>query len=190
MLDTPAASAPVPPRSTFVTVLAWLGILFFGFGLLVSAMQNIMVRTVFRDPRLGPVMADSLSNAPFPPEARWMFGHMQTFVLLIFCWVLLGFTASIGLLKRRNWARLTMITMLCLAIAWQLFSILLGRHMFTAISQPPFPQTDAMPDMAAMFRAMQVFIVGLTLAVTALCVWLISRLVSRDIRAEFDPGTA
>jgi len=39
---------PKPARSTFVTVLAWIFIVFAGFSSLVSLIQNIMVDLMFQ----------------------------------------------------------------------------------------------------------------------------------------------
>jgi hypothetical protein len=190
MPDPVPELAPVLPRSVFVSVLGWIGIIFCGFGLLVGVLQILMVRTMFRDPQIGAILADSVKHAPFPPEGRFMFGQLQSLVSIVLLSTLLGFAASIGLLKRLNLARLTVIALLALYIAWTLYSLILQQHWFNWMSKPPFPSTAPPPGFAAIFRVMRIFMVGMSLGTTALCAWLITRLTSRSIRAEFVSGVA
>ena len=185
MTPPDGSAAPDAPRSTFVTVLAWLGIIMFGFGTLIGVAQNLMVGSIFQDPQFGEGVQDSLANAPFPRHAAWVFTHFRLLVFLTSVCVVLGLVASVGLLQRRNWARLTVITLLCLAIAWNLFSLVLQQHFFAAM---PLPMGDAggvAESALRLFRIMRVFMIVLTVGISILLGWIVARLVSTSIRAEF-----
>lgn len=99
-LHDTVAAMPTSTRSTFVTVVGWIFAVFSGFGLLISVMQNIMLHTVFP---IEQMPADI--PADFPGMARFMFEHFSLLVLipLLISGVMLA--ASVGLIKRREWAR-------------------------------------------------------------------------------------
>ena len=182
-----ASPTPQPAplvRSTFVTVLAWLGIILFGFSTLIGSVQTLMLQTAFRNTGLDRMMADSLATAPIPSGPKFLLGHFQMFFALIFACSVVGLVAFIGLLKRHNWARLTVVTLLGFGIAWNLFALALEQELFSAIPFTP-PEGAGFPDMVGMFRIMRIFTAVMSLGFSALFGWLIARLLSKPIRAEF-----
>src|SRR6266498_453109 len=66
----------VPPRSSFVTVVAWIFIVLSGFATLVGALQNLMIRFMPFD-QVDSVLQDSTTATQFPPAARFMFSHFR-----------------------------------------------------------------------------------------------------------------
>src|SRR5438067_5343036 len=107
----------VPPRSSFVTVVAWIFIVLSGFVTLVGALQNLMIRSMPFD-QVDSVLRDSTAASQFPPAARFMFSHFRLLFLAAFLLSLVMFVASWGLLRRRNWARLIFSGMLVLGILY------------------------------------------------------------------------
>jgi len=106
-------------RSTFVSVLAWIFIVIAGFALLISILQNIMITAMFPMEE----MQKSL-NAPeaqeMPAVARFMFSHFTLFFRAFLVVTLVTFISAIGLLKRKNWARIIFIALMALGIAWNI----------------------------------------------------------------------
>src|SRR5690242_17763652 len=99
-------------QSTFVTVVAWIFIVISGFGTVIAILQNVMVQTVFRDSG----MAQAMQTPPpgTPPLSAFMAMHLPW---VFFAFLLIStFTliSSVGLLKRRNWARLSFVGLMVL----------------------------------------------------------------------------
>jgi len=92
-------------RSTFVTVLAWLAIVFSGISLFTSALQAL---TIFFG---------------FGLDGEGMVAFLLVIVAMSMLSIL-GLTSGVGLLKRRGWARYVMLGLLGFAGLWQLGSLL------------------------------------------------------------------
>ena len=184
-MNTATSTPTTPPRSTFVTVLAWLGIVLAGFATLIGTAQIFIVRTMFRDPAMAAVIHDSLATAPIPELAKALFGHIQYVFLFTFLFAAAALAASIGLLHRRNWARLAFVGLLTLGICWNLFSLVIQQAMMSSMQVPLSQPGASVPDFATMFRFMRVFMIVIALGLSVLFAWLISRLVSRPVKAEF-----
>jgi len=174
------------PKSTFVTVVAWLGIAGCGFGSLVSLLQNVMVHTVFRSGGFTEALRDSVATAPVPAPARALFLHFPLFVFGMLVVVVTGLIASIGLLQRRNWARLLFIALLALGVVSQLLGLVVQASFFDAFpADLPAGPPDA-PDFATVFRAMRVVMTVLGIGFAGLFGWVAWRFTTPAIRAEFD----
>jgi hypothetical protein len=98
----------------------------------------------------------------------------------------LTLVAGIGLLRRRNWARIYFIAMLAFGIFLQLTGVWIQRQMMAVV--PPAFETLP-PQFAAEFElAQRLASVGAIVFTVLICVlsgWLIKRLLSRAIRVEF-----
>jgi hypothetical protein len=191
MTGSATIAAPPPFRSPFVTVLAWLGIIFFGFSSVIGLLQSLMFRTMFQPG--GPfdaMLSDSLPGPQMPHEMKFIFAHFQPFFLTYLACVVVGLVASIGLLHRRDWARMVFIALLAMNIAWSLVALFAGQRLMSGMGLPPAGTFPNAPDLAGMMRIMRVFMTVLSLATSVVCGWLIARLVSKPIRAEFVDGVA
>jgi hypothetical protein len=99
---------------------------------------------------------------------------------------LLTLVSAIGLLRRWNWARLCFIGLMALGIAWQLAGLGLQYTVFSSIqSQFPGQAAHGGPDMTPFFLAIGVFSVIFALGLAVLFGWIIKRLLSPAIAAEF-----
>lgn len=175
-----------PVRSTFVTVVAWIFIILSGFASLISLLQNIMLFSLFRTPEIAQAM-----QAPPPPGTPAIFAHLTTLMPWIFVFFLvmslLTFASSIGLLLRRNWARLVFIGALVVGILWNVGGMVMQFTVFRMISEQ-FAAAPDMPEAASMrttFIVMIIFGGIVALAFCALFGWIIKRLTSAGIVAEF-----
>ena len=174
-MNVPAAA----PQSTFVTVLAWIVLVFNGFAVLIALMQNVMVNFL---------MPTMMANTPNAQDAT--FG-LTIFRIFAFCFLLFaGFMTycAYALLKRRNWARVTLIVLCSLGIAWSAVCILMSALGF-GLGHMPTSGPQAPPaDMRAAFGAMLVMTSVMAVAMSVLFAWIITRLRSPQIRAEFGRG--
>lgn len=88
-----------------------------------------------------------------------------------------------GLLKRKNWARIVFIIIMELGIAWNIFGVV-----FQVLLTSSMPEMPAGPD-AERFESMmtitQVFVVAMAVGLCILFGWTIKKLISQDIRSEF-----
>ena len=129
-----------------------------------------------------------------PSSTRFMFAHFQSMLLLFLVLCVITLLASIGLLRRRNWARLLFIGLLGLGIVYNIASLVLQQSMMSSFTtgfpldsafradsafQPMSQQFGQM--MAGMRVAMTIFAIGFA----ALFAWIIAKLASRPIREEF-----
>lgn len=171
-------------QSTFVTVVAWIFIALSGFGTVISILQNIMVQTMFRNPEMSQGMQALPPGAP--PFAAFMATHPQWFFLGFLLVSAIMLASSIGLLKRRNWARLSFIGLLSLAILWQVGSLAFQFSMFSSMrEQFSASAVHGGPDMAPFFIAIAVVSVLFAVGFSVLFGWIIKRLLSPAVVAEF-----
>ena len=164
-------------KSTFVTVVAWLFIVGSGFATLVSVMQNIMFHYMFKK--------EAFSQVPdnMPAGASFMFENFQFIVLAFFFVSLAMFVSSIGLLKRKNWARLVFIVLMSFGILWMIGSVIFQVVFFS--SMPEIPQGEQFQDFETMQSLMMWFSVLIGIGVTGLFAWIIKRLLSESVKQEF-----
>lgn len=170
-------------RSTFVTVLAWIFIIFSGFGTVASVLQNIMIYTVFNDPQFGLAMEE------MPPDMSGFEGfavgnfHLLASAALLLTIIVLA--ASIGLLKRKNWARKMFICFMALGILWNLGVGTFQMLMFSSMQKEFATAAANAPDMSTFFLASAIVGVVFILGAVILFGWIIKRLISPEIVAEF-----
>jgi hypothetical protein len=169
-VNTPVA----PAQSNFVTVLAWILIVFGCLGIFVSLMQNVMVTFVFPQ-----MPAPSQESYAFPLTAFRIMAATMLTVTAFFAY------AAYALLRRRNWARRTYVVLFLLSAAWNVISALMFTiAIFFGASLPleAFPMPSG-ADVA--FKAFIVTFAVFALAMATLFVWLAKRLRSPAIKAEF-----
>ena len=173
-------------RSTFVTVVAWIFIVLSGFGALIGVLQNIMLQTVLRSEEFGQAMQTTPSQSDLPPFVSFMFEHFQWFFLAVLLVNLFMLASSIGLLKRRNWARLFFIGLMILGVVWQGVGLVMQAVMFSYTrDQFATAELQGAPDMGPFFVAMAIFSVIFALAFGGLFGWIAWKLASKPIAAEF-----
>lgn len=174
-------------RSTFVTVITWIFIILSGFGALISLLQNIMIHTVFNTAQFSQVIHS------MPPKARpiyaFIFAHIQVIFLSILIVLLIIFISSIGLLKRKNWARIFFIVIMVLGIIWNLTSFVMQFFVFSFMNGQiaSMPNSPDMPDMHIFMIATAIFSGLIAIGFSVLFAWIIRKLISPAIITEFQP---
>ncbi len=171
--------SPIETRTeVFVTALGWVLVVFTGFGAVGMLMQNVMVWFV-----LPALTAQIPEPGAIDTIGLWIFR--------IFAGLMLGLSlfflyAAWSFIKRHNWARRTIVVMFWLSAIWSgltfvMFGLAVG--VFNISSFPAVPESLAFAD--PIFRAMGIMFGALAAAMLALCVWVIRRLGSPEVRAQF-----
>lgn len=170
-------------RSGFITGLAWTFIALAGFSTLIAILQNIMLTVMFPEDAFKSAMQDAET---MPGWFRFMFEHFRLFFMAFLVVSAVTLISAVGLLKRRNWARLVFIGIMALGVVWNLGGLAM-----------PFMMSSMMPDMPAdahsefqdnfelMWSVMIAFSVVMALVFAGLFAWIIKRLMSGDIKREF-----
>ena len=169
-----APQRPVRPRkpeqSTFVTVIGAISMAFGILGLVGGLGQMMLM----------PVMIDTFASHPEAADMvgfmRAMFWSMAIVGLLMSAFIT---WASWALIQRKNWARIAFMVMSALSA--------LGSVLFVPLFLFAAFATDAseLQGMGGMVQAMQTAMAVLALVNLGVSVWVLVRLASEPIRAEF-----
>ncbi|MEQ1581512.1 MAG: hypothetical protein ABL964_13045 [Steroidobacteraceae bacterium] len=172
------------PRSLSVTLLAWVTIIPAAFGVLVSLLQNILF-AVFMSPGQ---LEQLFSMLPPGMEAlpRISYGTLRIVLLAFLAASVIFLATGVGLLKRRNWARIVFIAAVALGT---LYGVVTYFFMDTAADLsmliPPSGLNGSRVDVAPIMAMMRAATTVLTVVFTALNLWLVWWLLSPAIRREF-----
>lgn len=169
-------------RSSFVTAVAWVFIVLAGFATLIAVLQNIMIAVMF--PAEAMREDETMKNAP--ALARLMFSYPQVIFGAFLAIAGTTLISAIGLLRRKNWARLVFVVMLSLGILWNLGSLAVMFFTFSSMPQvPDHAPPHVQSEFDFMWNLMMGFSVVLALVFAGLFGWIIKRLVSLEIKREF-----
>ena len=192
-MTQPTPNPPAAVKSTFVTVVAWVFIVFSGFATFISLMQNLMVGFMPQQ-----ILTDATADTTFahvmPSGPRFMFTHLRLLVLLVLVLCVLMLLSSIGLLRRRNWARLVFIGLLGVGILYNIAGLFIQQSMMSSFTAS-FPMDSTFSADSAtqqfgqqfhqMMAGMRVFMIVFIVGFSALFGWIIVKLLSPAIRTEF-----
>lgn len=168
--------------STFVTVLAWLALVFSGMATATGLLQSAMV--AFLMP-VGPLSASDAAQTP--PVFRFLFEHFLAFVVALTAVWAATFTFAVGLLRRNEWGRrgfMGILAVWCVAtVIATVVQQLTMSDLFSGAQAADVP-ADARSIILAMRLAGALFGVAF-----AGCLgWLTWQLSRPHIRAEFGPA--
>jgi hypothetical protein len=176
-------------RSDFVTVLAWIFIVLTGFATFISLLQNIMVSFFFPLEKIQQTILTPEAQQQIPPIFLFLFMHIRLLFLGFLAVSAMTLAAAIGLLRRKNWARLVFIGLMALGILWNLVGIVIQQLMFNHFPQvPPTSDPEFAQNFSRMMTIMKYATAVLAFGLTALFGWIIKKLISPIIRAEFLNG--
>jgi len=180
--SVPTSTGP----SLFVTLVAWIFIGLSSCATLISVLQNIMLSFAFSSGRGGFPIEDAQRNAP--PAIAFMMGHLRFYFLAFLIVSVATLLCSLGLLRRHRWARIAFIGILGLGIVWNIGGIVLQNWVVGSILDMK-PNVHTPPNfdeaMHAMTIAIRVISAFFALGVSGLFGWIIARLLSPQIAAEF-----
>lgn len=183
--DGPVTASLSP--SDFVTVVGWMFLLCSGFAAFVSLGQNIVLSSLPRG-IIAQMNSDTAFTRVLPATARFSLTHMRLFAAVILLLSGTTFVASIGLLKRRNWARVAFAFLMCLMVCGALSS-LVGLAVQQSMPLVKTPPTLARGPLTPMFQqsleTQRDTMIGVDVGLIVLCVWIIVKLRSPRVRREF-----
>lgn len=172
------APTPVPvPQSNFVTVLAWVMIGFGVFGVLMGLLQNVLVNLLL------PAFETAIPLAGTAEALPVAFFRVAMLVALAFP-VFMTY-AAYALLKRRNWARILYIVMFVFSAVLHVVVAAAFGLGFSLLDLPSAGHELLPPEVESGLRVMAITFAVLLLAMGVGYVWLVHRLRSPAIAAEF-----
>lgn len=155
-------------QSSFVSVLAWIFIVLSSFAILVSLLQNILVNT---------------TGLPTDHDGPWL----QLFLAISLIVLIDILIAAIGLLKRKNWARVAFIILLGIIILFNIGGLVLQQIIFSSMFQETTPgdSIDSWSQLESISMMIRVFSAVIVIGLSVLFGWIIKRLLSPSIKQEF-----
>lgn len=167
-----------PSRSTFVTVLGWILIALGALALLTSVGRGVWLEVAAQEALAG-------QPADVQPAGQLILGLFRGVSVLNVVLTASLTYAAYAFLARRNWARRTFVVLFAIGLAGNVLTVLLFGTMFgfagAAVSQGPSP----LGAVGSVFTAMFVFWAVWAIGMAVLLGWLIKRLRSPAVKAEF-----
>lgn len=170
-------------RSTFVTTLAWLVIVPSALGVVITTLQNVLVFTVMPLDQMTHPSGPGTEH--MPAIAVFMFEHIRAMLALFWLMTLVSLVSGIGLLKRKEWARLMFLALLGLSILWNIAGLFIQQSVFSSMTAMP----EAPPEFRDQFNSVASTIWAVSIAMTvgfsAVSGWMMWRLSTAPVKAEF-----
>ena len=173
-------------RSSFISGLAWTCIACAALGALIVGAQLVAVSTVFPAEEMRAVLRELEKSLPLPAFVGYAFDHLRALLDVLLALCLVTLIASLGLLARRDWARVAFILLSLLTALWNLAGAV--APLFFLFE--PLPFIGSLPPelrggFEIMIRTGLWASIGMGLVFAGLFVWLAKRLAADDIRREF-----
>lgn len=174
-------------KSTFVTVLAWIFIVGAGFTTFISILQNIMINLMFPVEKMNEAFNDPTTQEHIPLLFRFLFSNIRIFFFSFLAVSATTFTSAIGLLKRKNWARIIFIVLMSLGILWNIAGVIMQFSMFPSMPIPEEAPDQFTTQFTTMITIVKIFTIVMAVGVSILFGWIIKKLASDKIKSEFIP---
>jgi hypothetical protein len=167
----------VGARSRFVTITAWVVIVFAAVGAVEAAVHHATLMSLA--PR----------GSGLPPVSGLVVRHLPWFTGAGFALSLATLGCAVGLLLRLDWARRIFIGLLALAITANLGGLWIQHEVVHSVvtatlSVAPLPP-QALDVFGGFVTAARALAAAMTLAACVLLGWMIRRLMSPSVRQEF-----
>ncbi|MFC1835014.1 hypothetical protein ACFL2Q_09795 [Thermodesulfobacteriota bacterium] len=179
--------SPVVSGGTFVTAIAWIFIVFYGFALFVSIIQNFVLNFVFPETFLNQPFHSPEMGARLPGIYVFIFSNMRLLFLAMLVPLVATVVASVGLLKRLKWARVLFIAMLGFYMAAAVVAVIAQNTALStmAVGMDSQETGDLLGPYHSAILAIRIGGVAIALAYCGILGWIIAKLSSKKIRAEF-----
>jgi hypothetical protein len=187
MSTVPIMPAESSPRSTFVTVVAWIALAWSALATL-GALGSLLFLAVTPTATVNAVVNRVTQDSSFqllPAPYQFMAHHVHLVALVKSVWWAAVLVASIGMLRRKEWARRAFVAVLGIEIVLVILGTLLGQSIgmkLAAQLAARSPSGQVPPGMGSGLALGGLFGV----AIVAILVWLLLRFRSDRVRAEFE----
>jgi hypothetical protein len=173
----------VGSRSQFVTLTAWVFLALGAMATISAVLQNATLASWL------PGLQGLGAAQPLPWLTHLMVGYLPWVMGAGLAISLATMVSAVGLLLRLEWARLSFIGLLGIAIAANLLGLWLQHEVVQSVVDATLARSPLPPAAANLFgglvTASQVMAVLVTLAACALLAWIMRRLMSAAVRQEF-----
>lgn len=170
-------------RSTFVTTLAWMVIVPSALGVVISTLQNILIFTVIPVDQMA--LPSGQGAEHLPAFAVFMFEHIRAVFAVFWLLMVMSLASGIGLLRRKEWARLVFIALMGLNILWNIAGLFVQQSVFSSMSTMPEAPPEFRAQFESMAKTMWVASIAMAVGFSAVSGWLMWRLASGPVKAEF-----
>jgi hypothetical protein len=175
-------------RTKFVSVMAWVMIVLCAISLLGIGFEMVIFSWVVPEGTIDDVIRQVSAISPISPSILWTLQHLLTVFTIAAFLSLIMLAAAIGLLKRQEWARKTVIGIIAFwtLVGW--VSILFQDSMTAQLLTPPpgTPQ-EVIDELARAASTMRLMSIVFNAVVTVLHGWIIWKLFQPEILREFTP---
>lgn len=151
----------------------------------MSTVEGLMFHFIFPKVPLDQILNENNSSVQLPAMTKFMFSHFDLFFVSMFLLSLFALIASIGLLKRKNWARIIYIVLLALGIVWNLVSLIFQKWTAQQFPMPPDTPEAFQSQMHTLMTVMSIVAVVVVILFSVLYGWMIWKLRSPQIIKEF-----
>jgi hypothetical protein len=180
---------PVEPshKSTFVTVVAWIAIVFsalatLGALLTVFALAVTPAGTV--NAAVNQVAQDTAFTRILPAPYLFMLHHVRLIAFIKLAWWATALIASIGVLRRQEWARQVFVAVLGIEILAVAFGVIMGQLIGMALASQ-IASTSRSGQVPPGMGSGLAFAGLLGVAIIGILVWLLFMFRSAHVREEF-----
>jgi len=166
-------------KSKFVTVVAWIFIGVSIFSIVVYSLQIIVLNSFIPLAEMEKEINTDQSFANGGAYYKFVFSNLNYVLGSFLGSTIILLISSIGLLKRKNWARLVFIVIISLSILGALAGM--GFQIYFTLDL--FPKDE---EGFKMFKiAFILFSLFFTIGFSAFLGWIIKKLTSQEIKNEF-----
>ena len=181
------ATITQPKRSDFVTGLAWIFIAIGGLTTIIFAVQTIVFSTVFTTEDILRSLQKAEESQRLPELYKIVFENFRLVLTAIVVISTSILVSAVGLLKRRNWARIIFVAIMICGVIWNLFCFSLPFLLGGLGSETQGVHPKGLIGNNFQLSLYNIYGTFLTvcLAFTVLYLWIIKRLSSEEIKREF-----
>jgi len=172
-------------QSKFVNVFAWIFIVFAGWGVFIGFIQLVAYGVVFPAEQVKELMNDPEVAGSMPEYLQYLITHMHILALIVFLMTVGVFVSSVGLLKRKNWARRIFIGFMILGIITMFVSA--GFQLWIMPSAQDLAPENQIQNYEAILWVMRLLALAILFIFTLLYGWIIKKLISPEVKREFLP---
>ena len=153
---------------------------------MIALLQNIMISLMFPVEEMRAALREAQKTAPVPAFVGVMLEHLRLIFAVFFVLCLVTLVASIGLLKRKNWARVAFIWLMAIGALSNLAGAIVPFFMFSSVPAiPPDAPSEFREGFQLMAGIMTGFVAVTGIVFFALFAWVAKRLASNEIKREF-----
>lgn len=175
-----------PTRSTFVSALAWSFIVLAALSVFFGVIQFAVVQIFVDQEALRAGMRTEHAVEKLPEAVRFIFSHVKLLATIMLAGSAAMLWVSVGLLKRREWARWGFIGLMLLAAAGHLAPLAGGAGLVTWATNLLSGAPDGVQQtVSGVARAAWLVFAGLNVLLAAVFAWLAWKLTRPEVRAEF-----